>query len=105
MSTLLNLGTGVITDTDLTTLVGAMPELPCDSEFHGVSEFHDNGPARFYIQSVHDCAVLGAGFVAPRCERISVWVRDHADAIAHCNHCKHIGLVAELFRVVGPVES
>lgn len=89
----------------LLIMAGVMEEMPCEGENHGRVPAHDDGPARWYLQLMHDCSWAPAGTIYAMCDRASKHIASFTRRV-RCYNCHQTFAHAptEWVRVIGPIK-
>lgn len=93
--------TSTAIETDISVLVGQMPDIPCEHSQHGKpGAAHDDGPATHYIQSFcNDCYIEPTVLAA--CQAFTNL--ELQDLNVHCTSCRRITPASQGLKILGPV--
>lgn len=100
--------TETIPEIDIELLLGDLPDMPCESLTHNdhglYGYWHDDGPAKFYVQISHDCTNRKSGDIYAACATYSMRIANlKSQASIFCVTCQTFMTPFEWGRVLGPV--
>lgn len=98
--------TAVATEVDVSVLEDLDFEIECQHSQHhlGDEAHHDGGPATFWIEVVHDCAVEPAkGVVYAACEAYGLYTIRDAYNWWRCAKCNEVTIVCQAVKPVGRI--
>ena len=88
-------------DLDLETLVGELPDVPCETSEHATDRFwHDEGPATHYIRV--SCATCAGSQTKAICQRLTDAILRGVEGI--CGKCG-TDIPASTVTILGPVNG
>lgn len=92
-------------DADVRTLVGELPEVPCDEPTHFENPMH-GGPGTHYVQWLHGCG-YPVGTVLVLCEPMTLVLARYlaTGREGTCRQCRRSGLWSEILRIIGPIKD
>lgn len=93
---------GIEVETDLESLVGEMPAIPCEHSQHETrTDVHGEGPATHYVIGKCDCSEPTVAYAI--CQRFVDYIR--SDQKRYCPSCGFVQRTTERFKIVGPINS